>query len=116
MSIGMFFQECQSCETYEDDISDVVYDKKCERLEKPKCYTAHKEVREAEGKIISIQSINVQVCKPESKEQCETKYEENCKVTYATGKQCQKVPKKECKYVQVLLKNSFEAQSLNVCF
>ena len=39
-----FFQECQKCETYEDDISDVVYDKKCERHDKPKCYTAHKEV------------------------------------------------------------------------
>ena len=38
-------KECQTCETYEDDISDIVYDKKCERLEKPKCYTAHKEVR-----------------------------------------------------------------------
>ena len=38
-------KECQTCETYEDDISDIVYDKKCERLEKPKCYTAHKEVK-----------------------------------------------------------------------
>ena len=46
----------------------------------------------------------VQVCVPQSKEQCETKYEEDCKVTYASGKQCQKVPKKECKYVQVHFK------------
>ena len=46
LSQTCFHQECQQCETYEDDISDIVYDKKCQRLEKPKCYTAHKEVKD----------------------------------------------------------------------
>ena len=37
-------RECQTCETYEEKVTEVVYDRKCERHEKPKCYTAHKEV------------------------------------------------------------------------
>ena len=56
------------------------------------------------GSWFDIDVYVVQVCVPQSKEQCETKYEEDCKVTYASGKQCQKVPKKECKYVQVHFK------------
>ena len=38
-------RECQTCETYEENVTEVVFDKKCERHEKPKCYTAHKEVK-----------------------------------------------------------------------
>ena len=52
----------------------------------------------------------LQVCVSHSKEECHTTYEEVCKPvyhkpTYQTaahnGKQCEQVPKKECKYVQV---------------
>ena len=52
----------------------------------------------------------MQVCVSHSKEECHTTYEEVCKPvyhkpTYQTaahnGKQCEQVPKKECKYVQV---------------
>ena len=52
----------------------------------------------------------LQVCVSHSKEECHTTYEEVCKPvyhkpTYQTaahnGKECEQVPKKECKYVQV---------------
>ena len=52
----------------------------------------------------------MQVCVSHSKEECHTTYEEVCKPvyhkpTYQTaahnGKECEQVPKKECKYVQV---------------
>ena len=33
------------CETYDDAVTDIVYDKKCERLEKPNCFTAYKQVQ-----------------------------------------------------------------------
>ena len=50
------------------------------------------------------------MCVSHSKEECQTTYEEVCKPvyhkpTYQTaahnGKECEQVPKKECKYVQV---------------
>ena len=44
---------------------------------------------------------HTQVCTPESKEECTTTYEEKCKVTYAKGKECEQIPHKHCKYVQV---------------
>ena len=56
----------------------------------------------------------LQVCVSHSKEECHTTYEEVCKPvyhkpTYQTaahnGKQCEQVPKKECKYVQVIISN-----------
>ena len=56
----------------------------------------------------------LQVCVSHSKEECHTTYEEVCKPvyhkpTYQTaahnGKECEQVPKKECKYVQVIISN-----------
>ena len=37
-------KECQSCETYEDLVIDITYEKSCQRHKKPNCYTAYKEV------------------------------------------------------------------------
>ena len=40
-------------------------------------------------------------------------YEESCSVNYASGKQCQKIPKKDCKYVQVCsLKSRIDINSI----
>jgi len=77
-------KECQYCAAYEDVLIDYKFEKNCERHEKPNCYTAYKEV-----------------CTPESKEECTTTYTEECHVDYKTGKQCKKIPHKNCKYVQV---------------
>ena len=37
-------KECQYCAAYEDLVIDYKFEKNCHRHEKPKCYTAYKEV------------------------------------------------------------------------
>ena len=38
-------KECQYCAAYEDVLIDYKFEKNCQRIEKPKCYTAYKEVK-----------------------------------------------------------------------
>ena len=44
MLLRKLVKECQSCVAYEDILVDYKFERKCERLEKPHCYTAYKEV------------------------------------------------------------------------
>ena len=104
--------ECQSeVESYITKYK-TKYEKKCKQVEVPKCKTEFTEecIPERETK---CEKVNKQECVDEKKQECKTEfktinakkkvcrttYTEECKSNDRYNKECRKIPKETCKYV-----------------